>query len=47
NDGGPTFHKIYNYILHLDLSSNRIARILNCEPEHSFYVYNHPTLYDS
>ncbi|TGK32356.1 DUF1564 domain-containing protein, partial [Leptospira gomenensis] len=24
NDGGPTFHKIYNYILHLDLSSNRI-----------------------
>ncbi|PKA02397.1 hypothetical protein CH375_23375 [Leptospira ellisii] len=47
NEGGPTFHRIYSYILHLDLSHNRIARILNCEPEHSFYVYNYPNRYDS
>ncbi|TGK35054.1 DUF1564 domain-containing protein [Leptospira gomenensis] len=40
NEGGPTFHKSYSYILHLDLTNNEIIRRLRCEPEHSFYVSN-------
>ncbi|TGM10177.1 DUF1564 domain-containing protein [Leptospira barantonii] len=38
NEGGPTFHKNYKYILHLDLLNNKITRRLECEPTNLFYV---------
>lgn len=41
NQGAPTFHKDYRYILHLDLSNNRISRRLECNPRFSFYVSDH------
>ncbi|RHX81330.1 DUF1564 domain-containing protein [Leptospira yasudae] len=38
NEGGPTFHRNYRYILHLDLLNNSITRTLACDPAHTFYV---------
>ncbi|MCG6169422.1 DUF1564 domain-containing protein [Leptospira sanjuanensis] len=38
NEGGPTFHRNYKYILHLDLLNNNITRTLVCDPTHIFYV---------
>ncbi|TGM00946.1 DUF1564 domain-containing protein [Leptospira barantonii] len=46
NEGGPTFHKKYKYILDLDLLNNRVSRILQCEPENSFYVLDYQDWYD-
>ncbi|MCG6168889.1 DUF1564 domain-containing protein [Leptospira sp. FAT2] len=41
NEGGPTFHRKYSYILDLDLLNNRVSRLLQCEPEDSFYVLDY------
>ncbi|AOP34304.1 hypothetical protein A0128_10865 [Leptospira tipperaryensis] len=41
NEGGPTFHENYSYILHLDLLKNKISRILKCVPEDYFYVLDY------
>ncbi|MCG6166750.1 DUF1564 domain-containing protein [Leptospira sp. FAT2] len=45
NDGVPTFHRCYSYILHLDLSDNRVIRRLRCEPESDFYAFNYEERY--
>ncbi|TGM99171.1 DUF1564 domain-containing protein [Leptospira yasudae] len=47
NEGGPTFHRNYSYILHLDLLNNRITRTLQCIPENSFYVLDYRDWFDS
>ncbi|MCG6194950.1 DUF1564 domain-containing protein [Leptospira sp. FAT2] len=47
NEGGPTFHSNYSYILHLDLLGNRITRSLKCDPIDSFYVLNYQEWFDS
>ncbi|MBM9576026.1 DUF1564 domain-containing protein [Leptospira sp. 201903070] len=41
NQGAPTFHKNYRYILHLDLSGRRISRELECDPRDTFFVSDH------
>ncbi|MCG6167456.1 DUF1564 domain-containing protein [Leptospira sanjuanensis] len=41
NEGGPTFHKNYSYILHLDLLKNTISRTLLCDPKDTFYVLDY------
>ncbi|RHX89662.1 DUF1564 domain-containing protein [Leptospira stimsonii] len=41
NEGGPTFHRNYSYILHLDLLNNKISRSLKCAPEDAFYVLDY------
>lgn len=41
NEGGPTFHRNYSYILHLDLPNNKISRSLKCVPEEYFYVLDY------
>ncbi|TGK34949.1 DUF1564 domain-containing protein [Leptospira gomenensis] len=46
NDGGPTFHRNYSYILHLDLQNNRITRSLKCQPESTFYVIDYLDWFD-
>ncbi|RHX92489.1 DUF1564 domain-containing protein [Leptospira stimsonii] len=46
NEGGPTFHTDYRYILHLDILSNCIVRRLECHPEHTFYVLDPRDWYD-
>lgn len=46
NEGGPTFHKKYKYILDLDLLNNRASRILKCEPENCFYVLDYRDWYN-
>lgn len=38
NEGGPTFHRNYKCILHLDLLNNTITRQLECEPTNLFSV---------
>ncbi|MBM9498733.1 DUF1564 domain-containing protein [Leptospira sp. 201903071] len=47
NEGGPTFHRNYKYILHLDLLNNRIIRSLECEPVDYFYVLDYRDWFDS
>ncbi|MBM9575783.1 DUF1564 domain-containing protein [Leptospira sp. 201903070] len=41
NEGGPTFHSNYSYILHLDLTKNKLSRTLKCNPEDYFYVLDY------
>ncbi|MDI7226474.1 DUF1564 domain-containing protein [Leptospira santarosai] len=41
NEGAPTFHRNYSYILHLDLLDNRIHRRLECEPHSFFHVLDY------
>ncbi|RHX81599.1 DUF1564 domain-containing protein [Leptospira yasudae] len=41
NDGVPTFHTYYSYILHLDLPNNRVIRRLDCDPETYFYTLDY------
>ncbi|XDD51414.1 DUF1564 domain-containing protein [Leptospira sp. WS92.C1] len=41
NEGAPTFHRDYRYILHLDLLNNRITRELKCDPRDTFYVLDY------
>nr|PJZ93096.1 hypothetical protein CH379_09620 [Leptospira ellisii] len=41
NEGVPTFHKNYSYILHLDLTFNRVTRKLQCLPESAFYTFEY------
>ncbi|TGK34670.1 DUF1564 domain-containing protein [Leptospira gomenensis] len=36
NEGVPTFHRCYSYILHLDLPNNQVIRALHCDPESYF-----------
>lgn len=47
NEGGPTFHRDYKYILHLDLLGNEITRRLECDPRQEFFVVNYESLYSS
>lgn len=47
NEGGPTFHKNYKYILDLDLLNNSITRSLRCDPHDTFYVLDYRDWYDS
>lgn len=47
NEGGPTFHSNYKYILHLDLLKNEITRRLESNPQDTFYVVNYESLYSS
>ncbi|PJZ41942.1 CopG family transcriptional regulator [Leptospira kmetyi] len=47
NEGGPTFHKNYRYILHLDLPNNGIVRRLECDPTDTFYVLDYRDWFDS
>jgi Protein of unknown function (DUF1564) len=46
NEGAPTFHNDYRYILHLDILNNRIVRRLECQPENTFYVLDPRDWYD-
>lgn len=41
NEGVPTLHGYYSYILHLDLPNNRIIRRLHCSPNGEFYALNY------
>ncbi|PJZ59377.1 DUF1564 domain-containing protein [Leptospira barantonii] len=45
NAGVPTFHRNYNYILHLDLTNNRVIRRLQCEPDTLFYTLDYRDWY--
>ncbi|PJZ56957.1 DUF1564 domain-containing protein [Leptospira barantonii] len=47
NEGGPTFHKNYSYILHLDLLNNSIIRRLETEPTDTFHVLDYRDWFDS
>ncbi|WP_061246791.1 DUF1564 domain-containing protein [Leptospira noguchii] len=47
NEGAPTFHRNYSYILSLDLLNNQISRILKCDPENYFNVLDHQHRFDS
>ncbi|MBM9499426.1 DUF1564 domain-containing protein [Leptospira sp. 201903071] len=47
NEGGPTFHQNYSYILHLDLIHNKISRTLKCIPEDFYYVLDYRDWYPS
>ncbi|MBM9575578.1 DUF1564 domain-containing protein [Leptospira sp. 201903070] len=47
NEGAPTFHRNYRYILHLDFPENRISRKLECDPSHLFSVLDYRDWYDS
>ncbi|XDD49972.1 DUF1564 domain-containing protein [Leptospira sp. WS92.C1] len=47
NEGGPTFHRCYSYILHLDLLENKVIRRLQCEPDGIFYVLEYTDWYPS
>ncbi|TGK30472.1 DUF1564 domain-containing protein [Leptospira yasudae] len=47
NEGGPTFHRNYRYILHLDLLNNRVTRSLETEPNGIFNVLDYRDWYDS
>ncbi|EKO34418.1 DUF1564 domain-containing protein [Leptospira santarosai] len=46
NEGGPTFHRDYKYILHFDLLNNRVIRRLECEPNGIFYVLDFRDWFD-
>ncbi|XDD50524.1 DUF1564 domain-containing protein [Leptospira sp. WS92.C1] len=46
NEGGPTFHREYRYILHLNLLNNSIIRRLECEPAQEFYVLDYRDWFD-
>lgn len=46
NEGGPTFHRDYRYILHLDILENSVVRRLECQPDHTFYVLDPRDWYD-
>ncbi|MBM9500192.1 DUF1564 domain-containing protein [Leptospira sp. 201903071] len=41
NQGAPTFHKNYRYVLHLDLFNKMISRGLECDPRDTFYLSDH------
>ncbi|XDD48686.1 DUF1564 domain-containing protein [Leptospira sp. WS92.C1] len=47
NEGAPTFHRNYRYILHLDLLNNRIIRTLECDPAYCFSVLDYRDWFDS
>ncbi len=47
NEGGPTFHRDYKYILHFDLLNNSVIRRLECEPNGIFYVLDFRDWFDS
>ncbi|MBM9498922.1 DUF1564 domain-containing protein [Leptospira sp. 201903071] len=47
NEGAPTFHRNYRYILHLDFYENRISRRLECDPSHLFSVLDYRDWFDS
>ncbi|PJZ57946.1 DUF1564 domain-containing protein [Leptospira barantonii] len=47
NEGGPTFHENYKYILELDLLNNSIVRRLQCKPHDTFYMLDYRDWYDS
>ncbi|TGK23484.1 DUF1564 domain-containing protein [Leptospira yasudae] len=46
NEGGPTFHRSYSYILHLDLLQNTIVRRLETEPIDLFYMLDYRDWFD-
>ncbi|MBM9502781.1 DUF1564 domain-containing protein [Leptospira sp. 201903071] len=41
NEGAPTFHRNYSYILHLDLLNNKISRKLQCVPENFLSILDY------
>ncbi|AOP34111.1 CopG family transcriptional regulator [Leptospira tipperaryensis] len=41
NEGAPTFHRNYRYILHVDFPKNRISRSLESEPSHLFSILDY------
>ncbi|RHX78726.1 DUF1564 domain-containing protein [Leptospira yasudae] len=41
NEGVPTFHRYYSYILHLDLLENRAIRKLECGPDPYFLTLDY------
>ncbi|EQA82212.1 PF07600 family protein [Leptospira alstonii serovar Pingchang str. 80-412] len=41
NEGVPTFHRSYSYILHLDLVENQVTRKLRCRPLSHFYALDY------
>ncbi|TGK25514.1 DUF1564 domain-containing protein [Leptospira yasudae] len=45
NEGVPTFHRYYSYILTLDLLNNRVTRRLRCKPASHFYALNYTDWY--
>ncbi|MCG6167393.1 DUF1564 domain-containing protein [Leptospira sp. FAT2] len=47
NEGGPTFHQNYRYILDLDLLKNSIVRSLQCYPHDTFFMLDYRDWYDS
>ncbi|TGM59846.1 DUF1564 domain-containing protein [Leptospira adleri] len=47
NEGAPTFHRSYRYILHLDFLENTLVRSLECEPSHLFSVLDYRDWYKS
>ncbi|XDD50826.1 DUF1564 domain-containing protein [Leptospira sp. WS92.C1] len=47
NEGVPTFHRYYSYILHLDLPNNQVFRKLHCDPEEYFYTLDYRDWFSS
>ncbi|EMJ93969.1 DUF1564 domain-containing protein [Leptospira alstonii] len=47
NEGVPTFHRNYSYILDVDLLNNRVTRRLHYEPESHFYTFNYTECFPS
>ncbi|XDD50823.1 DUF1564 domain-containing protein [Leptospira sp. WS92.C1] len=46
NEGAPTFHRYYRYILHLDVGNNKIIRTLECDPAPYFTVLDYRDWFD-
>ncbi|TGM53095.1 DUF1564 domain-containing protein [Leptospira adleri] len=47
NEGAPTFHRNYRYILHLDLLNNEITRTLECEPPNFLSILHYEDWFGS
>ncbi|RHX88371.1 DUF1564 domain-containing protein [Leptospira stimsonii] len=47
NEGAPTFHRNYRYILHLNLLDNEITRRLECEPSDFLSILDYRDWFDS
>ncbi|AOP35216.1 CopG family transcriptional regulator [Leptospira tipperaryensis] len=47
NEGAPTFHRNYRFILHLDLLNNKITRRLECDPANLFSILDYRDWFDS
>ncbi|EQA82041.1 DUF1564 domain-containing protein [Leptospira alstonii] len=41
NEGVPTFHRSYSYILQVDLVNNEVTRKLHCRPVSHFYALDY------